>query len=116
MCQKQHGFLLTDGLVEELEVEVPQGHASSDGNRLPVEVVLQNWCFSARRPRAAAVWTLTQPAFVDEDDRAAFLLGFFLTAGHVLCFHSAIASSFRSSARPLGRCGLQFNCRRIFQT
>jgi hypothetical protein len=54
----------------------------------------------------ALVRALTQTAFVDEDDRAAFFLGFFLMAGQVLRFHSTMASSLRSSARPAGRCGL----------
>jgi hypothetical protein len=59
---------------------------------------------------------LIQSVFVNEDDHSVFLLGFFLMAGHVLRFHSAMASSFRSSARPFGRCGLQFNCRSSFHT
>jgi len=114
--QKHHGFLLANGFVEDLKVEVPQHHARRqrrDG--FPIEVILQNRCLPAGCPRPAAVWALAQSAFVEEDDRAAFL-GFFLMAGQVFRFHSPMASSVRSNARPAGRCGLQFSCRNSFQT
>ncbi len=40
-------------------------------------MVLQHRGLAARRPGPTAVRTLTQTAFVDEDDRAAFFFGFF---------------------------------------
>ena len=57
-------------------------------------MVEQNRCLAARRPRPAAMGLLGQPTFVDEDDRTAFFLGFFLAAGQVCCFHSRMAASF----------------------
>ena len=48
---------------------------------------------------------LTQSAFVDEDERTAFVLGFFLMRVQVLRFQVRIRSSLRSRAFPTGRCG-----------
>ena len=90
--------------------------AADSAPRVPEQVLLQHRRFPARSPGAAAVRALAQSAFVDEDDRAAFFLRFFLIAGQVLRFHSTMASSFRSGARPFGRCGLQFNWRKSFHT
>lgn len=81
-----------------------------------MEVVLEHGRLTAGSPGAATMGPLAQPAFVDEDDRTPFLLGFFLMAGQRFLFHSSIVASSRSSARPAGRCTLQFNCRRIFHT
>jgi hypothetical protein len=114
--EEQNNLFFGHSFLEKLEIEVPQGHARGYGNGLPIEVILQNRSLSPRRPGAAAVWPLAQPAFVDENDRTAFFFGFFLMAGHVFRFHSPMASSLRSSARPIGRCGLHFNCRRSLQT
>jgi hypothetical protein len=116
MGEEDNRFLFAHGFVEDLEIEVPESQAAGDRYGLPVEVILQHRRFPAGSPRAAAVRALAQSAFVDEDDRPAFFLGFFLMAGQVLRFHSTMASSFRSSARPFGRCGLQFNWRSNFQT
>lgn len=116
MGEENNGFLFADSFFEDLEIEVPKRHAAGDGDSLPVKVILQHRRLSAWGPGAAAVRALAQPAFVDEDDRAVFFLGFFFMAGQVLRFHSMMASSFRSSARPFGRCGLQFNWRSSFQT
>jgi len=116
MGQEEDGFFFADGGVEDLEVEVPESHTGCHRDGLPIEVVLQDRGLASWRPGAAAMRSLTQPAFVDEDNGAALFLGFFLMAGQVFRFHSAIASSFRSSARPTGRCGLQFSCRNNFQT
>jgi hypothetical protein len=109
MGQELDDFFFTDGRPENLEVEVPQSHARNDGDGLPVEMVLQHWRLAARSPSTAAMRPLAQSALVDEDDRAAFCLGFFLMTGQRLVFHSWMAASLRSRARPVGRCGLQFN-------
>lgn len=116
MFEKLDDLLGADGLLEDLEVEVPDGEASNDGERLPVEVELQDrrlppWC-----PGAPPVRPLAQAAFVYEDNRSAFFLSFFLISGQRLRFHSAIEASFRSRARPTGCCTLQFNCPRMRQT
>ena len=100
----------------EAEVEVPHGQPRHRRQRLPVEVELQHRRLPAGRPSAAAMGPLTQSAFVDEDDRAAFLAGFFLIAGHFLLRQLRICSSSRSRAFPIGRCGLHPNDTKIFQT
>ena len=40
-ARKSTTCLLADGFVEDLEVEVPDGHAGGNRNRLPVEVILR---------------------------------------------------------------------------
>jgi hypothetical protein len=67
-------------------------------------------------PSPAAVRALAQSAFVDEDDRAALLAGFFLMAGQRCLFQWRICSSFRSKARPVGRWQLHPSEIRIRQT
>ena len=96
------------------KVKVPPGHARHRRQRLTVEVVLQHRRLSSWRPGTAAVRPLAQSAFIDEDDRAALVLGFFLM------WRSACASSgnwlFPSRSRALARPGrwqLHPNCRRI---
>ena len=97
------------------KVKVPPRHPRHRRQHLPVEVILQHWGLSPWRPGAAAVRALTQSAFVDEDDGAAFVVGFFLISGQRCCFHRRILSSSRSCARPTGRWQLHPNCRRIRQ-
>jgi len=103
------------GLLEYLKVEVPDSDAGDDGERFPVEMELKNRRLPARRPCASPMGPLAQAAFVEEDDRAALFLSFFLISGQRLFFQSAISASLRSSARPTGCCTLQFSCRNIFQ-
>jgi hypothetical protein len=116
MSQEDDCLFLTYSFVEDLEVEVPDCHPGGDGNGLPVEVVLEDRGLPPRSPGTTPVWPLAQPAFVDEDNGAPFFSGFFLIAGQVLRFHSPMASSLRSSARPTGRWGLQPSWRSSFQT
>jgi hypothetical protein len=105
-----------DGLLEDLEIKIPDGEASDNGESLPVEVELKDRRLSAWRPRAPPVGTLAEAAFVYEDNRPAFLLSFFLISGQRWHFHSSIAVWFRSRARPTGCCTLQFSCPRMRQT
>lgn len=105
-----------DSLLEDLEVEVPDGQASDNRKGFPVEVELEDRRLAARRPRASPVRPLAQAAFVYEDNRPTLFLSFFLISGQRLRFHSSILVSFRSRARPTGCCTLQFNCPRMRQT
>ena len=91
------------GCTVQTEIEVPPGHASSDREQLPVEMVLQHRGLPARRPCAYAVGSLAQSAFVDEDDGTPLAPGFFLSCGQRSRFQCVIACSLRSKARPLGR-------------
>ena len=116
VSEKQHDVRRLDGFGEEFKVEIPDGESSNKRQRLPVEMVEQDRCLPSRSPGTAAMRPLAQPAFVDQDDCAALLTGFFLRLGQVFFFHSWIATSFRSSARPVGRCGDQPSCRRMRQT
>ena len=105
-----------DGVFEDLKVEVPQGYASDDRQRLPVEMELKHGRLPARCPGAPPVGPLAQTTFVDEDDRPALLLGFFLISGQRRCCQSSIRASFRSNARPTGCCTLHRNCLKMRQT
>ena len=105
-----------DGLFEELKVEIPDGDAGDDGQGFPVDVELEDRRLPARRPSAPPMRPLAQTAFVDEDDRPALFLGFFLISGQRRCCQSSIRASFRSKARPTGCCTLHRNCRRMRQT
>ena len=86
IAEKYDNLFFGDRFIEKLEVEVPQRHTRCHRDALPVEVILQNRRLSPRRPGTAAVRALAQSAFVDEEDRAPFFLGFFLMAGHVFRF------------------------------
>jgi len=114
--QELHPLRAADRSGKEAEVEVPPPQPSHRRQHLPVEGILQHGRLSLGRPGAATMGSLAQPAFVDEDDRAAFPLGFFLIPGQRRFFQCWIVSSLRSNARPVGRWQLQPNRRRMRQT
>jgi hypothetical protein len=66
-----------DGSRKQPEVEVPPRDPRHRRQRLPGEVILQYWGLPARCPGAAAMRTLAQSTFVDENDRAARISPFF---------------------------------------
>src|ERR1700676_2657505 len=82
-----------DGAGKEPKVKVPPRHPCHCRQSLPVEVVLQHWGLSPRRPGAAAMGPLAEPALVDENYDPALLLAFFLVP----------ASAPASNARWLSR-------------
>jgi len=98
------------------EVELPPGHAGDRGQDFPVEVILKDRGLAFGRPCSATMGLQTQSALVDEDDRLAFAFGVFFRAGQRVFFHQRIASSLRSSARPVGRWQVQPSCRRMRHT
>lgn len=87
-----------------VQAEVDIGGADSGDHRqlFPVEVELDHRRLSPGRPGPHTGGPLRQPRFVDEDDYAAFPLGFFLSKGQVRFFQSATACSLRSMARLSG--------------
>src|SRR6185437_415021 len=95
------------------EVEVPPRYSRHGRQGFPIEMVLQHRSLAARRPRAAAMRTLAQSTFVDENDGAALVFGLFFNAGQRSRFHCLIFFSSRSKARPVGRWQLQPSWRRI---
>ena len=116
MCEELDHLRAADGAGKKTKVEVPPGDSGHGREGPPVEVVLQDGRFAARRPRATAMRSLTQSAFVDEDDGAALVFGLFFNCGQRSCFHRRIFSSSRSIARPVGRWQLHPNCRKIRHT
>jgi len=116
MAEKLDDLWTLDRLVVQLKVKIIKRDARNHAQRFPVEVMLQDRSLPARRPGAHFMRPGAEPAFVDQNDLAAFFLGFFLSAGQVSFFHSAMAASLRSSARPTGRWQLQPSRRNNFQT
>jgi len=114
--KKIHYLLLLDGPLIDAKVEVPQGEPRSYRKSLPAEVVLQDGGLSAGCPGTATMRSLTQSAFVDEDEDTLLPARFFFSSGHTFFFQLRICSSLRSRARPCGRCGLQPKPTRTFQT
>lgn len=114
--KKIHDLFFLDGTGIDSKIEVPQGEAGSDRQTLPIEVELQDGSLSARCPGSATMRSLTQSAFVDEDEDTPLPPRFFFSSGHTFFFQLRICSSLRSRARPSGRCGLQPRLTRIFQT
>ena len=84
--QKVHDLLLLHRTRIDAKVEVPHREPSRYRQTLPIEVVLQDGCLSARRPSATTMRSLAQSAFVDEDQDAPFPERFFLRAGHTFFF------------------------------
>jgi hypothetical protein len=105
-----------DGSFKQTKVKVPPADPCHQGQHLPVEVVLQHRSLAFRRPGTAAVRTLTQPAFVDEDDRPPFTFGVFFNSGQRTRFQRRIPVSSRSKAFPVGRWQLQPKSPRIRHT
>jgi hypothetical protein len=105
-----------DGSRKEPKVKAPPAEAHRNRQRLPIEVILQHGRVPFRRPGTAAVWTLAQSAFIDEDDGPPFGFGVFFSSGQRTRFHFRMAFSSRSSAWPVGRWQLHPKSRRIRHT
>lgn len=103
MAEKENDLRTSNRPRKQAKIEIPPGHTGNGRERLPTEMVLENRCLAPGSPGSATMRPFAQPAFVDEDDRALLVPGFFLMAGHRYFFHLAIASSSLSIARPVGR-------------
>src|SRR5215467_4276815 len=107
VLQKLDDLRSLDRARKELEVKVPPRNPGHHRKRLPVEVELEHRRLTPRRPSPHAVGPFTQSAFVDEDDGLASFCSVFFNSGQRWRFHLRMAGSFRSKARPAGRCGVQ---------
>src|SRR5579863_7145075 len=116
MGKELHHLRGADGALVKPEMEVPPRDAGDGREHLPVEMILQHRGLSARRPGAHPMGPLAQPALVDEDDGAPLAACFFLSCGQRTRCQYRMASSSRSSARPVGRWQLQPSWRRMRQT
>lgn len=83
---------------------------------LPVERVVQDWCFSLGCPRFADRWLLCKTGFIEEQEPATGSSAVFFSAGQRSQTHCRTAASFLSRARLAGFCKVQFNDLRILQT
>src|SRR4030081_2243656 len=103
-----------DGAGKEPKVKVPPRHPCHCRQSFPVEVVLQHRILSPRRPGAAAMGPLAEPALVDENYDPALIFGLFFNSGQRSFFQRWMALSSRSRARPADRWKLHPSRRRIF--
>src|SRR5258708_5421185 len=103
MTQEVDYFGSANGSFVRSEIEIPPSDASDGREHLPVEMILQHRGLSARSPGAHPMGPLAQPALVDKDDGAPLAERFFLSRGQRTRFQYRMASSSRSSARPVGR-------------
>src|ERR1700674_1286403 len=109
MFEKLDDLRSLDRAGKQTKVEIPPGDSGNGRQRLPVEMILQHRCLASWRPGAAAMRTLAQSAFIDEDDGSPFFLGFFLSPAQRF-FPRRMADSSRPDARPAGRWQLQPIC------
>ena len=107
MAEEVHNLRSPDASAVEPEVELPPSDACNDGQFAPVEVERQLRGFAPGCPCPSDGRPLAQSAFVDKNDRSAFVPGLFFNAGQVYRFHWAMACSSRSSALPPGLWQLQ---------
>ncbi len=105
--QEGDHLLASDRAWVNLEVEVPPSHPRDRRETLPREPVLEDRRLTAASPRSNSVRPFREATLVDKDDGSGFPRGFFLMRGHSTRFQRAMASSFRSIARPVGRWQLQ---------
>ena|ERR1700724_999694 len=75
--KKIHDLFFLDGTGIDAKIELPQREAGSDRQTLPIEVVLQDGGLSARCPGTVTMRSLTQSAFVDEDEDTPLPARFF---------------------------------------
>src|SRR5712671_4433435 len=114
--EKVHHLWGADGLSVKPKIKVPPRDAGGSREHLPVEMILQHRGLSPRGPGAHPMGPLAQPARVDEDDGAPLAERFFLSRGQRTRCQYRIASSSRSSARPVGRWQLHPSWRKMRQT
>ena len=76
-CQKFDDLLGADSARKETEIELPEGQSSNRRKLLPGKAVLEHGRLPTRDPGARHTRAFAQFGFVNEDDGAAFPLGFF---------------------------------------
>ena len=77
VSEKLHYLRAADASLVQLKVKFPPRDSSYRRERLPVKRILQHRGLALWRPRPTAMRALAQSAFINEHDRASFLLGFF---------------------------------------
>ena len=113
MTKERDDLRLSDVLSMNLEVETHPLAAGTHRNPgdhresiMPVSVV-DNRSSTTRCPGPANIRNQEEAGFIDEDEVGTQPLGVFFTRGHSVAFHFRIRASSRSSARRIGRCGVQ---------
>lgn len=70
----------TDGAVDELEVDIPEGDARHGGELVPCEAVLQDRRLASGGPSSNPVWPLAHTGLIYEDDGSALFGAVFLAS------------------------------------
>lgn len=107
VAEEVHDLRRPDASPVESEVELPPRDPGYHRQFAPVEAKRQLRRLASGSPGSGDGRLLAQSAFVDKDDRSAFVPGLFFSAGQVYRFHWAMACSSRSSALPPGLWQLQ---------
>lgn len=118
LAEGQHRRGIEVLLDERLKVQADDAAAGTDTERRDhrdfaavATDVPEHRGLAAWPPRAAHHGQQEQPALVDEDQPGAQALGFFLMRGQSCLIQRRMPSSSRSSARRVGRCGVQPSAR-----
>src|SRR5574337_1209049 len=104
-AQEFDDLFASDCTVDEAEVEAPPGEPGDGRHLLPGEALLDDRGMPTQPPSASHRALLGQSRLVDEDYRPSLTCGVFFSAGQVLRFQLAMATSSRCSARFSGFCG-----------
>ncbi len=107
VAEKLRGLSAFDAAAIEAKIKLPPGNPGQDGEFAPgmTENQLRGLPFGS--PSAYDTGALRKTAFINKDNRSAFLQGLFFSAGQECFFQRAIAASSRCTALPAGRCMLQ---------
>ena len=112
--QKHADLILPDVVVEEQIVQTKTmpsgayGDSRNNGDLVPPALaVAMNGSLSLWLPSSHHVGNQLEARFIGKDEMGAQPCGVFFIRGQSFCFQRAIFSSFRSSARRSGFCGVQ---------
>lgn len=113
LAQKYANLVLSDVVIEE-QIVKPQamsagayGNSRNDGDFVsPSLAVTMDGSLSLRSPGPDHIGNQQEARFVCKDDMGTQPCSVFFMRGHSSCFQRSISSSFRSSARRSGFCGV----------
>jgi hypothetical protein len=101
-------FSMTDITGEKAEIQTEALTAGADRDArydrdlISAISMMNDWCFTARRPSAKNVGNQQESGFVAENNVGAQPRSVFFILGHSAFFQCSMASSFRSNARRSG--------------
>ena len=110
LAQKYANLVLSDFVIEEQIVKMSAGaygNSRNDGDFVsPSLAVTMDGSLSLLSPGPDHIGNQQEARFVCKDDMGTQPCSVFFMRGHSSCFQRSISSSFRSSARRSGFCGV----------